>query len=296
MRIFGKSKLNNDIYDKIKKGADAIELHLDDDFLNSKDYWDEEIIDKVDIRVVHAPLTKTNNTDIEEIASREIMVRTCSFAQRIATVQKHPVIVVCHLATSHKLLKKLGVYEGVVFFMRDLINMFPNIEIAIENVIRFKSDRDDYIGFQNVSFEDAVVLVSDIAHERVGTCLDTCHAMVDIGLINYVTGYLRKTGEINNAEMVGGLDAFFESYKETVKLVHLSNAQSHGLYNDHGMPFTKNDDSKLSKILSLYKKYHYGCPITIEVQELDYSNARYFQMTLNSIHRVLNALLSENNS
>jgi hypothetical protein len=287
MKIFGKSKLNGNIYDKILKGADAIEIHLEDDFLSSDDFWNDDIVHEVPICVVHAPLSQNVKTDIEEKASREILVKTCEFAHKIALTQKHNVIVVCHLSSSVDQLKRLGIYESLVFFIRDLAAMYEHLEFAIENVMRLSDNIQDRVNFKTASFEDPIILAKDINHDRVGTCLDTCHALADISVVNYVTGYLRQTGKFKNDELIFGLDAFFAKNKETIKLIHLSNALSHGMYDDHGLPFTINDQDRLSVMLDLYEKYKYTCPITIEVREKNYSNARNFEITFNNLKRCL---------
>ena len=288
MKIYAKSKFDKNIYDKIKKGAKAIELHLDDNFVANPTHWDEEIVSNVVIDVVHAPLCNGNDTNIERLENREILRQTCEFAKKIAIAQNHSVLVVCHLGTNPKLLKQLGVYDELVQFMQNLAEEYKELEFAIENITRFKNDfRNGILGFKDVDFMSPITLAKDINHPRVGTCLDTCHALIDIRLIEHAAAYVDKEAQCKNAEYISEMEAFFDANKDTIKLIHLSNAKTHGLDHDHGMPFAKEDSERLREILRLYYKYDYKCPITLEVRESDYTDAKNFEITYQTVLKTL---------
>jgi sugar phosphate isomerase/epimerase len=293
MEIIAKSKFNNNIYDKMLKGAAAIELHLEEDFIDNPVPWDEQIVSNVPIVAVHTPLIQGSDTNIEIFDNRKTLVKTCDFARKIADAQGHTVLVVCHLGTSTEILKELGLYESLVFFMRDLANSYEKLEFAVENVTPFDnqtSELNGHVGFRSVQFDSSVKFVKDVNHLRVGTCLDTCHALMTIALMNELSDYLCLSHDQLDDVMRRGIEAFFDANKDTVKWMHLANSQSHGLHKNHGLPFIHEDTETLQNILHLYRKYEYECPIVIEVREEDYSNAKNYATTYRTLNKVLQNL------
>lgn len=288
MEIVAKSKFNQNIYDKLRKGAKAIEIHLDEDFINNPIPWDEQIIKDANIVAVHAPLLYgENDTNIEVFDNRKTLVKTCDFARMIADAQGHSVTVVCHLGTDPDAIKNFGVYENLVFFMRDLADAYEQLVFVVENVTPFDSktaNLNGHIGFRKVDFDSSVRFVKDVSHPRVGTCLDTCHALMTIALKKYVTPYIY--GEEREVECES-LETFFKANKDVIKWVHLANTKSNGLGSDHGLPFTENDLDDLKEIIDLYNKYGYNCPIVLEVRESDYKDAQNYLMTYNMLLKVI---------
>jgi hypothetical protein len=291
MEIYAKSKLNQNIYDKVRKGASAIEIHLDDDFMEANDYWDEKIVNEVPIVAVHTPLIKGDDANIEIFKNRKTLIKTCNFARRIAETQNHSVMIICHLGTDPYLLKSLGAYDSLVFFMRDLVNTYECLTFAVENVTPFSTGDQNNLAFRTVAYDSYPRFVKDVGHERVGTCLDTCHAMMTERLLTNVSNYLCHDAEtFGNNTLNCDMEAFFKANQDTIKWIHLSNSKSHGLYEDHGRPFEKEDADDLRKIMQLYKKYCYSCPITVEVREQDYADAVNYMTTCETLALVLQSL------
>lgn len=289
MLIFGKSKLNKCAYDKINKKADAIELHLEDEIIKNSNWWNRELIDDLPIKVVHAPLLDSDDVRLEIIAHRKIILDTCKFAQRIAEIKGYDIIVVIHLGMHPETMQQIGIYDSVKSFMEILLNTYPNLQFAIENVIRLNKTYDGQsITFRAVDFTAAPTFAKDMNNERVGTCLDTCHAMMDIAIMNLVKNHLGdESNRFNLQETEGGLDSFFAANKDTIKLIHLARIDTHGCGKDHGLGFKEKDKDQLAQIVSLYRKYHYMCPITIEVKEDDYNDAKNFASTRTLLLNVL---------
>lgn len=290
MKIVAKSKFNNQIYDKIMKGATAIELHLDQEFVNNPMTWNEQIVADAPIVAVHVPLIEgENDLNVEVQENRQVLAKTCGFAMRIAHAQHHPVTVVCHLGTSPKLLKQLGAYENLIFFMRDLANTYEQLEFAIENMIPIENGAKKKIGFRQIDFDSAPEFVRDINHPRIGTCLDVCHAMMMLRFVQNTANYIEME-DFNGDNMLRfGLEAFFDTNKDTIKWMHLSNTKKHGFKDDHGMPFTNSDEDLeiLQHILWLYKKYNYKCPMVLEVKEDNYSDAKCYEETFETLKNQL---------
>ena len=294
MKIVAKSKFDQNIYDKVLKGANAIELHLDDDFIKNPMMWNEQIIKDVPIIAVHAPLIEgKNDTNIEVFSNRQTLVKTCEFAKKIANTQGHRVTIICHLGTSPELLKKLGVYESLVFFVRDLANAYEDLDFAIENVVPLESGVYEHVALRAVEWNSSPKFVKDVAHPRVGTCLDTCHALMMIRFFECLSKYIDKRYDEYEDFIRFGLESFFMENKDTIKWMHLAYTKTHGWGEDHGLPFTHLDAGYLKHILWLYDKYEYSCPISLEVQEDNYSNALNFACTRNTLITCAREMLGE---
>lgn len=281
MLIIAKSKLNECAYDKLNKHADAIELHLEDEIIKNANWWDGELINDLPIKVVHAPLLDSDDVRLEIVSHRKVLLSTCKFAQQIASVKGYDIIVVIHLGMHPEEMEQVGIYESVKSFMQILLDTYPNLHFAIENVIRLNKTIDGKtLRFRAVDFTAAPTFAKDMNNPRVGTCLDTCHAMMDMNIMHLIAeniGEDAKRFTIREENL--GIEGFFEANKDTIKLIHLARINKHGCGADHGLGFSEDNREQMSHIISLYRKYQYTCPITIEVKEDDYYNAVNFQMT-----------------
>lgn len=286
MLIFAKNKLEDTIYDKLSRGTNGIELHLDEDFLVQDNYWNEEIIRNVPIYVVHSPLMSGHDTCIDDANAKNTLYKTCDFANKIAIAQKHEILVVTHMGTSVKKMKTLGVYERVKKQVLSLVNNFDNVHIAIENVSRMHKNADGIYVPHEITFTDAALMATDINHERIGTCIDICHAMMDIKLTKTLRLHFGENVIKDNVEL-GGLEPLFKANQNTIKLIHFANCGGSGLGGGHGAPFTQKDINTVNDILDLYYKYQYKCPITIEVLESNYKFGENYTITKNTIEMCL---------
>ena len=292
MEIYAKNKLDENMYDKMKKGADAIEIHLGKDYLEDVMNGDENLKTNVPIGVVHAPLMDGMDMTIETLDGRKALNKTCQLAVSIARRQKHPIIVVCHLETHPDVLKQLGVYDNLVEHMRELADVYPELEFAVENVPYFKR-KDDKLTFRQSNHMSSVIFVKDVNHPRVGTCLDTCHALMELHFLKHALPYFEGVEfEDTQRELEGGLRNIFKANKDVVKLIHLATIKTHGMDFDHGLPFEEEDATLLNGILDLYDMYGYECPMTLEVQEQSYEDAKNFDKT----NKLLRKLLEERNN
>lgn len=287
MLIFAKNKLENTIYDKVSRGTNGIELHLDEDFINFNVYWNEEIINNVPIYVVHAPLIKGGDTCIENVQYRDVLTKTCSFANKIANTQGHDVLVVIHLGTSVHKLKALDAYESVKYRLCHLVELNERIHIAIENVSCVHKNEEQIYVPHEITFTDAATLVKDINHPRIGTCIDICHAMMDIKLMMTLRRHFGEEVIKNNIELHDGMSAIFAANKNIIKLIHFANCGGSGLGSGHGAPFTNEDAHVVDQILNLYNLYEYDCPLTIEVIEQDYRFGENYTITKNTLEACL---------
>lgn len=289
MKILGKSKFDKNIYDKINKNADGIEIHLAEEFLNNDLSYDKildlKYVDEVPIYVIHMPLVKGNDVNIETTQGLNILTRVAKLADYITRKQKHNVLIVVHLSTDVNKLKAIGIYDKIVFKLYQIVCNYSKIEIGVENVTLLHQD-DDNFSFENCLF-DNIELVKDCNHPRIGTVLDTCHILQNEAFLNYLKPFLYKDYFKDEKEFKYDMETYFKENQPYIKLIHLANMNYNGLMKNHGTPFTKKDLDLLKYILSLYKKYEYNCMITLEVRENDYSNAKNFQETLKNVNYIL---------
>lgn len=289
MRIHGKGKLNNQILEKLEKGADAIEIHLENELVNNdkplSEIFDLSYIDECPIYVVHMPLTE-DDINIETVLGKQCLERTAELASLIAAKQEHTVLIVAHLATSVHKLKQLGIYEKTLNTVMSVIDKYDNIEIGIENITIFHQDKKSF-SFFDTQLMDNIQFVKDCNNSRVGTVLDTCHVLQNEAIMNFLKPFILNPYQSNQKPYYYDIDTFFKENKEYVKLIHLANSNYNGLMENHGTPFLEKDLDILKSIMDCYKKYNYSCPITIEVRENDYNNSVNFQQTLINLKKFL---------
>ena len=291
MQIYAKSKLSQNIYDKINKGAEGIEVHLDTDYEKSFKTINGHFVKDIPIKAIHSPFISTNcdsklDTCVDHKSSWPVLEKTMCFAQKVAEKKGWNIIVIAHLSSNVEELKLYDIYDDIVNYLRETIEKFPNVELAIENATK-RGGLNDNLVFRSICYDDTVTLVKDIHHERIGTCLDTCHAMMDVKMMKLMADFLGldRVG-YDNLVVIQKLRDYFEINKDVCKWIHLANIEEHGSGRDHGKPFKKKHKKKLRKIIDLYEEFGYTCPITIEVQEDDYSDAINFAKTKKTLESV----------
>ena len=71
-------------------------------------------------------------------------------------------------------------------------------------------------------------------------------------------------------------------------MIHLSDAKGNGYgKGKHGALFNEDNKDKLKSILDLYHKYNYHCPVTLEVNETDYSICDNYKKTRETVFQIL---------
>lgn len=89
------------------------------------------------------------------------------------------------------------------------------------------------------------------------------------------------------------LEEYFSRNEPVIKLIHLASVKDLGFKPyTHGTPFTKNDLHLLQRIMALYDKHNYKCPITLEVFETDYLNCVNFAETRANLLNLVNTKYS----
>lgn len=82
------------------------------------------------------------------------------------------------------------------------------------------------------------------------------------------------------------LKEFFKAHQGICGLIHLANCRHFGFEEDHGTPFLDNDQSLLKEILAFYEQFQFDCPLTLEINEPDYSKYPNYQATVKTLKKL----------
>ena len=284
MLIYAKSALKKkDIDTKIAIGCDGIEIQLLSELVDGKigRYFKADEVFKLEdfkdypIDVIHCPLLCSyglSDVNIESFACNDFSLfeQVCYIADYFGKIKSKNTLVVVHSELNIDNMIAVDILRKVVSTVSYMLMKYTNIEIAIENVTPLRKVYKDEIYFCNNFHFDNIKLAKYIRKElntdRVGTCIDICHAMITN---RYMKEIYRKLNDIEYKDFT--LDNYFEQNRDIVKLVHLADFKGNGYgKGKHGIRFTNQTKDRLSYILSLYDKYNYKCPVTLEVEETDY--------------------------
>lgn len=286
MDILAKASLTREqISVKKNIGCDGIEIQLLSELLwqsklgryrNIHEAFDLDSFRNEPIRVVHAPIfTNVGDMTIEQMSDVEdyaLFQAVCELANYFGSIHGREIIVVVHSETFVEFISGLGgTLARIERTLDKVLGMYPYVKVCIENVTPLRNMNDERIHLSNNFDVDNIKLVkcirSDLKTTRVGTVLDTCHAMVSE---KYLRAIYNETGDRECPDM--SMEHYFSSNVELVSLIHLADIKGSGCGKGrHGVPFTQDTKQKCFDILDLYHKYNYTCPITLEVEEQDFS-------------------------
>ncbi|WP_298844589.1 hypothetical protein [Clostridium sp.] len=274
MKILMKSGLSKENFIVRKKlNENNIEIQLLKEFYSNEislmQYFNMIVNSELDVSIIHTPLVDGEDVEIDDFydkIKKDVFFKTCELANMVGIKFNKNIMVIVHSSMNFNQditnLNKIALIDNVLF---DVFNKYPNILIAIENIIPLANNYKGYYG-RNGFLNDNCMYVDYFIDkygfkDKIGTVLDTCHALVTIKLLEY-------------CKISITLDKFFEWNKKNVMLIHLANLGDNGYgKNNHGIGFIEGKDLELlSDIMYLYHKYEYDCPITIEVREKDYLN------------------------
>ena len=278
LEIYGKASLDYlQIEDKIKKGCKQLELHLGREWCingvpqsidNVCPDW-KNLVEMIDIKVVHIPMVQENIEFLLDKVKIKLLNETFKLANTIGEIYNHKVLVVVHTESNYELLEEV---ENLLPYIKkkvlSLLDMYPNVELGIENVSPIQVVRGD-LRLRGGIIDDNIRLVEYINSDRVGTVFDVCHAKItemylkSLNVYNIFENYdLRKLMKLN---------------KDYVKLIHLATFEGSGYGKGHGIGFT--DKSEMMEFVKLYKELGLNCPITLEVAEVDYLESKSYVLT-----------------
>lgn len=295
--IYAKASLDmGEIQEKIRCGCDAIELNLEADFLlygnDFLGHYGSEIFAAKDIRVVHVPFNQDGEMlNLEWIfGHRDISVLrdVFSLAQYCGDKWGHDVTVVVHFCMAmYDFMQYELLQERIVENLKALFHQYPRVELAVENGVPLELGKAGQFipRLCNGNYRDTSEIVRWLRErlgDRVGSVLDTCHAMMTE---KYMKTLLRAAdiAEMYPVQVVNdiNMEHFFQMNQEICKLIHFNNLYGNGYRENHGVPFEKFDE--VTGLLALYEKYRYQCPLTLEIREEDYLDCKNYRKTMRLI-------------
>ena len=205
-----------------------------------------------------------------------IFLNTCELAERCADFYKHPVYVVIHCGLSLDILyKMLDSFRKIEEIFRLAMRYCPNIEFSLENSTPYRVTGKD-VYFRQPAFAENVELAQHfnkvLDTNKFSTTFDICHYL----MTDEMLCFLMNDSACRDIDKP--LDWFFEQNQSCIKNIHLNNIRKLGIAKmEHGASFDDKchkDMILLDKIFDLYKKFKYTCNITLEVDELNYLDAK----------------------
>lgn len=300
LSIYAKASLDMDeIREKIRCGCDAIELNLEDDFLRyGKDFlghYGKEMLSMKEIYVVHTPYNQDKEMiNLEWIFGRKdssLLEDVFALAQYCGKIWSHRVTVVIHSCMAmYDFLQYELLQERIVEGLGTLFEKYDFVDLGIENTILMELGKKDKFQprFCNGVYEDTHKLVQWLRNffgDRVGSVLDTCHAMMTEKYLKLLfeaadVGQMFSENVLKNINM----EYFFQVNQGICKLIHFNSMCGNGYRDKHGTAFESLDDVR--ELLELYAKYQYQCPLTLEIQEKDYLDCENYRKTKGMIEEV----------
>ena len=303
MKLYAKASLErNEIMEKIRCGCDGIEYNLTEEFLLCGDsfqrHYPNEIFTTHNIEVVHVPcLANEQMMHMEHIFQHRdysAVRNVFRLAQYCAEIWGHRILVVIHCGLSMYDFMEYELFrETLEEGLGLLLEEHPLVDMAVENVVamEYKPDRTEIPRLCNGIFLDTVGIVKYLRErfgERIGSVLDTCHAMMTE---KYMSLWLREAdfypegnGEVP-ARLDYSIEHYFEANRQICKLIHFNDFVRNGYRKNHGTGFTSQE--KVDHLLGLYRKYRYDCPLTLEIREEDYDDCVNYRNTKRMIENNL---------
>lgn len=304
MNIYGKSAANvEQLQIRNNRGFEKYELQLlsemitDDGILNAEDAYDLPAIAQFNVYAVHSPLIPTGDVNLEHMlrGPKAKLLEQCFYiSEYLAKARMRDITLIVHTRYSLWDFENTGLWNDCVVVLGLLLNKYPHVHLAIENVIPFSNKTKEIrfsnnCKFDNIELAEKLRLLLDT--DRVGTVLDTCHAMMTK---KYVEVLYKAINDDRYPMENLSLDEYFRRNAETCKLIHCSNMIGNGMQvPEHGAPFLcdrPEDVALLTQIIKSYVRYGLDCPITLEVGEIDIMSPINYSKTYMTLLSVFDKL------
>ena len=300
LSIYAKASLDKgEIQEKIRCGCDAIELNLEDDFLkygnNFLKHYGKELFDMKDIRVVHVPFNQDEEMlNLEWIFGHKefsVLENVFALAQYCSEIWGHRVVVVVHSCMAmYDFMQFELLQESIVDGLKILFARYEQVGLAIENAVLLEVGKNDKFipRLCNGIYQDTSELVKwmrEYFGDRVGSVLDTCHAMMTEKYLKILLEAADISGIFPDVTVEDvNIEHFFQMNQGICKLIHFNSLRGNGYRENHGMSFETPEE--VQEILALYEKYQFNCPLTLEICEDDYLDCRNYRKTKSLIEEV----------
>lgn len=300
IKIFAKASFRlEEIKEKIRCGCDGLEFNLEQDFLLNGDCfetcYDKEIFTLYNVGAVHVPFYPDKHVmNLEYIFHKEDIrpIRNVfRLAQYCADIWQHRILIIIHTSLSFFDFMEYELYrKRLEDELSQLFLQYPMTDLAIENVVlmEYEETGKESPRFCNGIFTDIVQIVGYLRErfgERVGSVLDLCHAAMTEKYMNVLlkaTDFLPQFGIPKQLDY--SMEHFFQINQGICKLIHFNNFEGNGYGKKHGTGFSS--QQKIDKLMALYERYAYDCPLTLEIREEDYTDCKNYRQTKNMLNAV----------
>lgn len=258
----------NQLEDRRNRGAKYIEIHLRDSEPKNLHQIDEmvENIEKSGLKVlvIHAPMHR--NYILESLGNSDAEDRLYligKMAEKLYKIQGEIITIVIHQELTLEQLIDFGLINRIKESLRVFMAEHSFLKIGIENLSILNTESGKIIARPNYldgAVDTALYLRKELITDRIGTVLDTCHALNSVRVLKA----LRLYDFYSSLSM----ESFFEKYKDTLFLIHLSNARNLGFGRDHGQRFElESEVIEFRNIMRCIEDIEYLGPITLELTE-----------------------------
>lgn len=293
--VLCKSALDKEqLFARRSLDVSGIELQLLGDFVDNPLSIEEyiNILDRdIDnINAIHVPLRSGEEIvciqHLSEKKYQEIFTRICFLADEISKINNKEILVVIHNDLNlYEYIDEEEKYLKILNYLERILRKYKNIKIGIENVIPYKPPLASFSNGCLPNYTDFILDIRDrLNTKRVGSVLDTCHAIVSIKIMDFLDKYINKNIAIT-------IEDYYKANKDICFLVHLCNVEDLGFNKmQHGTGFSDNDIELMSNLMELHEKYIPQAIITLEVNEPNYTDCKVYRKS----KEILDLVISSN--
>lgn len=271
--LIAKADSAEHITDRIKRGADGIEIQLLDR-KGVKKLTIEDVKENIDkfsaVTSVHSALSDSiGEVDIAYgcAENNKYLCDAFDIAELIGEDFGKCIGVVVHNTLTFKEYKKFDLFDRTVEMISHILTIYPKTELLIENGTPAKAHESFAEGMTEFFRE-----LSQCVRDRCFLLLDTCHAMISSDF----WAYANEDRSLFDTEY----RKFFELFGPYCKEIHLSDKKGAGIIKGHhGIPFERYDfgsEARFDTTMHYIEKYMPDATICLEVPEKDYSSAENF--------------------
>lgn len=271
--VFAKSKMDREhVMAKKEIGCDGIEYQmLASDFNGARELISPEmclsVVEEHPAHAIHLPMNDCNVED-DIGAVLEYVVQLAEHSALIWASMGKDVEPIVVLHNEQHFSSMDGNKRTEIEVMLDsMLGTYPHVQFAVENTTPFRWLQKMSTRLSSGYFDSPVMLVEHLrrvlATDRIGTCLDTCHAKITERTMRAVTDLCPE------ANLTLSMEGYFEKYLPTCKLLHFASYEGSGYGAGHATPYTKEKQGELEEEVGLYRRLGYECPITLEINEKD---------------------------
>lgn len=260
--IIGKSSTASDQI-AVREWPLEIQLFEDADNMTAEDIFNR--IKDSDIYHIHTPIVNRKATTVPvDIKSEKVVTKVAAAAQMVAELRDKDIGVVLHIDESSDFYIRGTIMLDA--FMK-LIEKYPNVYYLLENTTPFGYSSNGTFkvrsGFYDSPVKVCRYLRTYCSMSHFYTLLDTCHAVATC----------RSLQNVHDLT----LDNYFKIYADTCGAIHMADVVGLGINPEiHGLAFTKDRIDAMREQVQMYRRYHYKCPIVLEIQEDNYMKPANF--------------------